>query len=109
MKKRFGLVVATIGTALAFLAPATAMARDRDDRGRDRHEYRENDRHERHEREERFERRRSYYGGYGSGYYSAPSYGYGYTAPVDGYYDQYGNFHPYARGHYDRWGHYHRY
>jgi hypothetical protein len=100
MKNKFGLMVATLGTALALLAPATAMARDRDDRGRDGHEYREHERHERWERAPRYN---------GNGFYSAPSYGYGYTAPADGYYDRYGNFHPYVRGYYDRRGHYHRY
>ena len=107
MTKKLGLTIAAMATAVALLAPGAAMARDRDDRGRDRHEWREHEQHERHEAEERRERR--YRGGYGFGFYAAPSYGYGYTAPVDGYYDRYGNFHPYARGYYDRWGRFHRY
>jgi hypothetical protein len=89
MKKKLGLAIATLGTALTLLTPATAMARDRDDWGRSRgHERRE--RHKEHwEHHDR-----GYRGGY---YYSAPSY-YGY-----GYYNQA------PRGYYDRWGCYHSY
>ena len=93
--------------ATAGLFTATAKADDwryRDGYG-DRHEYREHERHEmrEHERRERAERRwrehewreheyierapRSYY----YNQYSTP-----YTAPANGYYDSYGNWHPYG-------------
>ncbi len=111
MKKRLGIAIATLGTALTLLTPATAMAHDRDDwgyrgRGWDRHE-----RHERHEREERWERRHRRYGGYYGGgyYYSSPSYGYGYgyQAPYNDGYGYYNQAPP--QGYYDRWGYYHPY
>jgi hypothetical protein len=108
MKKRLGLAIATIGTALTLLAPATAMARDRDDWGGNRgNQWREHERHERHEAEERWEHRnRTYRGGYYGGYYSAPSYGYGYSYQQP-YYNGYYNQAP--QGYYDRNGCYHRY
>jgi hypothetical protein len=111
MKKRLGLAVATLGTALTLLTPATAMARDRDDWGRGR----SHERHERHESEERWEHRdRRYRGGYYGGgyYYSAPSYGYGYgyQQPYygNGYYNN-GYYNQAPQGYYDRSGCYHPY
>jgi hypothetical protein len=102
MKKRLGLAIATLGTALTLLTPVTAMARDRDDWGRDRgHERRE-----RHEREERWEHRYRRGGNYGGYYYSAPSYGYGYQ-PYYG--NGYGYYNAPPQGYYDRWGYWHSY
>jgi hypothetical protein len=66
---------------LAMLVPGTALARDWDDHGRARVEFRERHR----------PRFRVYIG---------PSYGYGYR-----YYDRWG---PYG-GFYDRWGYWHPY
>ena len=113
MKKRLGIAIGTLGTALTLLTPATAMARDRDDWGRARgHEWREHERHERHEAEERREHRYRRGGYYGGGYYySAPSYGYGYSYQQpyygNGYYNDYYNQAP--QGYYDRSGCYHPY
>ena len=73
--KRFGLPV-VFGTALALLSPTATYARDHD---------RDHDRHERHEWREHHR-----YRGY---YYYGPSYGY----------------YPYAHGYYDRWGNWHPY
>ncbi len=92
MKKRLGLTTLALGTALAILAPATAMARDRDDRGGyrggERHEYVRRDRD--HDRDWRRD-------GYRDRYYSAPVI---VNPPANGYYDQYGNWHPYAPQYY---------
>lgn len=91
--KSFGLPL-IFGTALTLLSPALSFGRDRD---RDRHEWREERReHERHEGREREFRERRFRG------YGGPSYS-------NGYYDQWGHWHPYAQGYYDRWGNWHPY
>ena len=107
MFKKFTLPALALGTALAVMSPATALARDRDRDDRD------HERHERHERRERIWSERSprygiYYGPsyaydpYSYGYYSGPNY-------AGGHYDQWGRWHPYNYGYYDRWGRWHRY
>jgi hypothetical protein len=91
MLKKLGLPTAVLGTVLALLSPFRALARDRDnDRDRGRHE-----RQEWREREWRQPRFRVYF-----------NYGPRYT---NGYYDQWGYWHPYAAGYYDRWGRFHPY
>jgi hypothetical protein len=86
MLKKFGLPTLLLGTALALLSPAGALARDhdRDDWRHERHEWREHHRHFR---------------------------GYVYYGPRyrNGYYDRWGYWHPYAGGYYDRRGYYHAY
>jgi Ni/Co efflux regulator RcnB len=90
-------VVLTLAGIAMLAIPTIASARDRDDyvygrdgRRRDNHEWRERHReHERHEWREHERREREYYGGYNNGYYNSPSY-------RNGYYDAYGNWHPYG-------------
>ena len=89
MLKKFKLPALALGTALAIMSPAAALASDHD---------RDHERHERHERREHVwsERGpgfRTYYG-YGSSY-------------AGGYYDRWGRWHSY--GFYDRWGRWHPY
>lgn len=103
MLKRFGLPTVVLGTALSLLSPAAALARDHDrDRGHERREWRDNERHEwrEHEWRERGPRFRFYVG---------PSYTYGPSYYGNGYYDQWGYWHPYPSGYYDRWGRWHPY
>ena len=92
MLKKLGLPAVVLGTALSLLSPVAGLARDhdRDDHGRDRREFRE--------REFRRGPRFSIY--YGPSYTYGPRYS-------NGYYDQWGNWHPY--GWYDRWGRFHPY
>ena len=110
MVKKFKLPALALGTALAIMSPCAALARDhdRDDRDHERREWRE---HERHERRERVWRERSpgfsFYYGYGPSYSYSPGYANGYYA--NGYYDRWGNWHPYAYGYYDAWGRWHPY
>ena len=101
MLNKLRLPTLAVAAALTLFSPAAAMARDRDDRGRD-HERREfrNDRHEDRERGRRFLNRDYWYG-------ATPRV---YVAPyANGYYDQWGYWHPYASGYHDRWGHWHPY
>jgi len=101
MLKRFGLSTLALATALAVAAPAVSLARDRDDfRGRDfdRHERVEHRTYDRRDRD--YDRDRGRFG-FSLGYRSAPA------PAANGYYDQYGNWHPY--GYYDQWGNYHPY
>jgi hypothetical protein len=81
MLKKLGLPTAVLGTVLALLSPFGALARDRD---HDRHVWRENRPHFR------------VYFNYGPRY-------------TNGYYDQWGYWHPYVAGYYDRWGRFHPY
>ncbi len=90
MKKRLGLTTLALGTALAILAPATAMARDRDDHRGDRDGWRGGERHEYVRRDRDWGRDR---------YYRAPA-PVIVTPPANGYYDQYGVWHPYAPQYY---------
>jgi len=91
MLKKLGLPAVALGTALSLLGPTALLARDHD-RDRDaRHEFRE---------------RREFRRGPRFSFYYGPSYTYGYN---NGYYDQFGNWHPYGYGWYDRWGRFHPY
>jgi Ni/Co efflux regulator RcnB len=83
-------VVLTLAGIAMLGIPTIASARDRDDYvygRRDNREWRERQRkHERHEWREHERRERRYYN---NGYYNSPSY-------RTGYYDAYGNWHPYG-------------
>src|SRR5579884_986187 len=98
MLKRFGLSTLALATALAVAAPVMSMARDRDDihgRDADRHElYVPRGRDWDHDR-------RGVNFGVGVNVVPTPA------PAVNGYYDQYGVWHPY--GYYDQWGNYHAY
>ena len=91
--RKFGLPIVA-GTALALVVPTLSFARDRDD---ERREFRE---HERHEFRERSRPRFRVFVG--------PSYNYN-PYYNGGYYDAWGNWHPYRSGFYDRWGIWHPY
>jgi len=95
--KKIGLATLALGSVLS-LVPATAFATDRDDRyeSRNGRDYRDQQRRE-HERREWQEQRRnrSYNDGYG---YRNPNYDYN-NRYANGYYDRFGNWHPYA----NRW------
>jgi len=88
MLKRLGIPVFALAAALASITPA--VARDRDDhRGVERHETSRRS-------DDRWESRDRYRGNsaWSFGYYSAPA---PVPAPVaSGYYDRYGNWHPYG-------------
>jgi len=84
MKRRLGLATLALGTALAILTPATAMARDFHG---DRHEAVRVDRGH-------WDRGRSPAIGFGFGIYSTPA-PVIVNPPAAGYYDQYGVWHPY--------------
>ena len=109
MLKRLGLPAIILG-AITVTSPGTALAKDhdRDDRDRNRGEWREHERHERRERVWREDRPRFYFN-YGPSYSYNP-YVYGQTY-AGGYYDRWGVWHPYATnyGYYDRWGRWHPY
>ncbi len=91
MLKKLGLPALVMGVALSILSPTAALARDHDrDWRHERHEYRE---HERHVWREHFRP--------GFGVYVGPQ--------VNGYYDRWGNWHPYVNGFYDQWGNWHPY
>ena len=98
MLNKLGIPTLALVTAMAVAAPTVTLARDRDDRrGGD------SDRHEtfrgRNERGGRFEDRDDR--DFGLGFYSAPA------PAANGYYDQYGVWHPY--GSYDQFGVWHAY
>jgi len=97
--KRFG-IPAMVLAAAALVLPAASFARDRDDhfRGdRGRHEFFE---HRDHDRDWRFRPGFNVYVG------PAPVERFAPVVPTNGYYDQYGVWHPYAaaNGYYDQYG-----
>lgn len=104
-KRKLGLLGVMAASLISLAAPAVAMARDWDDdhgRGYYRdgygygyispHERREREKHWRHEEHERWKHERRY-----------PAPGYRYynyryrNPPPSGYYDRWGNWHPYYR------------
>jgi hypothetical protein len=96
--KRFGLIAATLGLAATLSVPAMA-----EDHWRDGYRLSEHERHEIEKRQERIAReqrrdweraqRNNFY--YNNRYRSGNPYGYGYSAPANGYYDRWGVFHRY--------------
>src|SRR5437867_8539558 len=102
--KKIGLATLALGSVLS-LVPATAFARDRDDRyeSRSGRDFRELQRRER-ERLAQQRRNRSYNYGYG---YRNPSYdyNYGYRSPNYNYNNGYNQ--GYSNGYYDRYGDWH--
>ena len=115
MKLRTGMAALALGSLLTALAPATAMARDRDDHERnDRQTYdrraqvQRHEEHGRRDRDDHYDRDRrgsSFYFGYvAPPVYSAPPPVYSAPPQQNGYYDQYGNWH---QGYYDQYGNWH--
>lgn len=120
MFKRFGIPALALAAAMAVAAPTVTLADGRDGRGHgnDRpaehvnrgyenrgYENRGYERHDEHfERGFRGDDGRGYDRGFnvGVGVYAAPA-----PVPANGYYDQYGVWHPY--GYYDQYGVYHSY
>jgi hypothetical protein len=100
MLKRLGIPVLALA-ALTTIVPAVGMARDRDDhRGGERQEaYRGHDDDRVRDRDwDRDHDRRGWNAGFGFNTAPVPA-----PAPVaNGYYDQYGNWHPYVN--YGRYG-----
>ncbi len=113
LKKKSALITVALGTVMAVAAPTMAVARDRDDHGRDNRHFATQQRdvrgHDNHDRGRDRDRgghdgfrARVYVNngyGYGSGYASGYANGYnsGYNSGyTNGYYDQYGNWHAYG-------------
>jgi hypothetical protein len=104
MLKKLGFKTMALAAGLAVAAPTLSLARDRDDlRGRNSNSHARVENHERYERSDRDNRgirdrgdRRFNFRSYST---PAPA--------ANGYYDQYGVWHPY--GYYDGFGVWHAY
>jgi hypothetical protein len=98
MLKRFGIPALALAGVMALASPAVTLAAGRDDhRGRGGFEQNERFR-DRDDHGARFDHRGGF--NFGVGIYAPP-------APANGYYDQFGVWHPY--GFYDQFGVWHAY
>jgi hypothetical protein len=103
MLKRFRIPTLALAASMAVAVPTFTFARDRGESRGHEQAFRGREFHEGHEDRWRGEGFRRGYSNLGFGVYAAPA-----PAPgANGYYDQYGVWHPY--GYYDQFGVWHPY